>query len=481
MAKTERGDDQSMEEILSSIRKIASQKTADPVPSDKPKDSWTVDQPLAEPETSRPVFGFKRSMPSSKSILGEAAPSSEKGSGKTPAAAGPSETDVSARNGRGSSTISKDNDQAELATDAVVEDSRAKHATRRAQDGLAKTLEQLGTKQEPATLGKDPPKKASLATTDDLSDLLKEPESQSKSTGADDNAALDRDASLSSKASLELSEKQAKPSWQHNQHDAKETGSKQTKPSVKFSPTDLSEQLGEDRKSQPEADVEETDLTAADLKNEEIETNNETSTGAPSSKDNFPRIARKSGGFYPPADRAKVPMGMAKESLSEDENLDDDNLEDILSEAASKKVATEKKDDSGQSGPAVAPVSTDIDSGDAQETPTSTSLPSQSETSPLDALAAGIAASSAKLSAKPEGENAQPAGTTVATATAKQNTTTSQAGVANSEARTLEDVVTDMLRPMLHEWLEANMPRIVENALRIEVSESAGSSDDRTT
>ncbi len=37
--------------------------------------------------------------------------------------------------------------------------------------------------------------------------------------------------------------------------------------------------------------------------------------------------------------------------------------------------------------------------------------------------------------------------------------------------RSLEDAVSEMLRPLLREWLETNMPRIVENALRIEVAE----------
>ena len=37
--------------------------------------------------------------------------------------------------------------------------------------------------------------------------------------------------------------------------------------------------------------------------------------------------------------------------------------------------------------------------------------------------------------------------------------------VAISAARTMEDTVAEMLRPMLREWLDANMPRIVEKAL----------------
>ncbi len=37
-------------------------------------------------------------------------------------------------------------------------------------------------------------------------------------------------------------------------------------------------------------------------------------------------------------------------------------------------------------------------------------------------------------------------------------------------ARTLEDAVTDMIRPMLEKWVEANMPRLMEKALRGDLS-----------
>jgi cell pole-organizing protein PopZ len=37
--------------------------------------------------------------------------------------------------------------------------------------------------------------------------------------------------------------------------------------------------------------------------------------------------------------------------------------------------------------------------------------------------------------------------------------------------RTLEDTVVELLRPMLRTWLDENMPRIVEKALRVEVAE----------
>ncbi len=37
-------------------------------------------------------------------------------------------------------------------------------------------------------------------------------------------------------------------------------------------------------------------------------------------------------------------------------------------------------------------------------------------------------------------------------------------------AKTLEDSVKEMLRPMLKEWLEENMPRVLDATLREELS-----------
>lgn len=48
-----------------------------------------------------------------------------------------------------------------------------------------------------------------------------------------------------------------------------------------------------------------------------------------------------------------------------------------------------------------------------------------------------------------------------------------QASPQSAAARTLEDTVAELLRPMLREWLDANMPRIVEKALRVELASSA--------
>lgn len=43
-----------------------------------------------------------------------------------------------------------------------------------------------------------------------------------------------------------------------------------------------------------------------------------------------------------------------------------------------------------------------------------------------------------------------------------------------AEGRTLEDVVREMLRPMLKQWLDDNLPGIVETAVQAEVERIAG-------
>ncbi|MCW1839628.1 DUF2497 domain-containing protein [Prosthecomicrobium hirschii] len=41
--------------------------------------------------------------------------------------------------------------------------------------------------------------------------------------------------------------------------------------------------------------------------------------------------------------------------------------------------------------------------------------------------------------------------------------------VLNKNARTLEDLVQDMLRPMLKSWLDQNLPTMVERMVRAEI------------
>ena len=46
------------------------------------------------------------------------------------------------------------------------------------------------------------------------------------------------------------------------------------------------------------------------------------------------------------------------------------------------------------------------------------------------------------------------------------------ASAAGEPTRTMEDTVAELLRPMLRQWLDANMPRVVEKALRVELAAS---------
>jgi cell pole-organizing protein PopZ len=45
--------------------------------------------------------------------------------------------------------------------------------------------------------------------------------------------------------------------------------------------------------------------------------------------------------------------------------------------------------------------------------------------------------------------------------------------VLSDNARTLEDIVKEMMRPMLREWLEENLPGLVERIVRAEIERVA--------
>jgi cell pole-organizing protein PopZ len=45
--------------------------------------------------------------------------------------------------------------------------------------------------------------------------------------------------------------------------------------------------------------------------------------------------------------------------------------------------------------------------------------------------------------------------------------------VLSENARTLEDIVKEMMRPMLREWLEQNLPSLVERVVRAEIERVA--------
>lgn len=49
-----------------------------------------------------------------------------------------------------------------------------------------------------------------------------------------------------------------------------------------------------------------------------------------------------------------------------------------------------------------------------------------------------------------------------------------EGGPADPDAASLEKIVRDMLRPMLSDWLEAHLPRIVEQQVKAEIARIAG-------
>ncbi|HXF53295.1 MAG TPA: DUF2497 domain-containing protein [Hyphomicrobiaceae bacterium] len=80
---------------------------------------------------------------------------------------------------------------------------------------------------------------------------------------------------------------------------------------------------------------------------------------------------------------------------------------------------------------------------------------------PPDAVAAAAAAVARKVAAT------MPS----APVTARPFMAARSAQASGEGGRTLEETVADLLRPMLRQWLDANMPRIVEKALKTELAE----------
>lgn len=105
--------------------------------------------------------------------------------------------------------------------------------------------------------------------------------------------------------------------------------------------------------------------------------------------------------------------------------------------------------------------------GDASEESSSVELEGSEA---KDEVSAETASSEATSSASEANEPSAPAPASAsADVLSVANIVVSNQGGA---VKTLEDTVAELLRPLLREWLENNMPRIVENALRLEVADS---------
>ncbi|MEZ5843800.1 MAG: DUF2497 domain-containing protein [Hyphomicrobiaceae bacterium] len=117
-------------------------------------------------------------------------------------------------------------------------------------------------------------------------------------------------------------------------------------------------------------------------------------------------------------------------------------------------------------------------------------LVAQKPAEPVDAPVAAASVADQRPEAKDEnvGESLKPAstaaGVTLAEAAApvpsvnvpptsatRPAVVVSPGGASRATARTMEDTVAEMLRPMLRDWLDENMPTIVEKAMKAELAE----------
>lgn len=170
--------------------------------------------------------------------------------------------------------------------------------------------------------------------------------------------------------------------------------------------------------------------------------------------------------------------GSGKDSLSVSSEAN--GVAHVIPELDADKSAS-GDDISAAQGTASAPLA---DSGPSrQKADQATSSPGASgpgATQALDALAMGLAASSAKAGAD-QRHNSPPDGmlkpvpdTSAAAGEPRHAVVAQDAQASSPPSRSLEDAVSDMLRPMLQQWVQENMPRIMEKALRSEMQRTLG-------
>lgn len=124
------------------------------------------------------------------------------------------------------------------------------------------------------------------------------------------------------------------------------------------------------------------------------------------------------------------------------------------------------------------PVSPSETAALALRAPAQSTASAQVAATALDALAAGLAASNAQVTpastpqvgGTPAVQSPAPVEAVVQAAPPAQQA----ASPVAAQSRTLEDMVADMVKPMLQKWLTDNMPRIIEKALRSEAGQPGG-------
>lgn len=194
----------------------------------------------------------------------------------------------------------------------------------------------------------------------------------------------------------------------------------------------------------------------------------------------FPAM-RKSGGFYPPPGYGAALSSPGASTAGEVKPGSGSSTANSVA-SVSPAAATPVKPTPVMAGsPALTPAEQSATSPfSAELTSLATDSPALAAARALDALEAGLAAVEKKAEAPQTAASVSANSVAPASAAKVSNAPASQLAAvdASSQAatpsatRTMEDVISDMLKPLLQQWIGENMPRLVEKALREEVAKS---------
>ena len=165
--------------------------------------------------------------------------------------------------------------------------------------------------------------------------------------------------------------------------------------------------------------------------------------------------------------RALDSAGTLKSPLAEIEAIAAAKAADAAAETTARVVATGAHTQSAADAPVTAAAVTPKDARATEEKPNSVTPSVEVTLKPAPAAAAPVAAprSDATPAAAPSSKPEPPA---IETALAILEPASN---VPSTHVRSMEDTVADLLRPLLKSWLAENMPKIVERALRREMTE----------
>jgi len=153
--------------------------------------------------------------------------------------------------------------------------------------------------------------------------------------------------------------------------------------------------------------------------------------------------------------------------ISEDEDDQATPAEAAASTSqAAPEAKPETKPETGQAAPQSKPELTLTKSTPPAETPAAAPAPQAVEE--IEMIKQNVTAA---ISEEPEEEMLDQ--TTAAVASKAFQTLSQSVRISEGPGKTLEDIVTEMLKPMIKEWLDANLPAIVEEKVEEEVQRVA--------